>query len=621
MASGDGAIAPVPRRPRTGLVLGAGGVLGAAWMAGALAALQRQLPYAVGTVDLIVGTSAGSALAAALRCGVAVDDIVEHQRGTALALLPDLSEIDRDAGGPLPPLPQMRVGSPRLLLNTALAPHRVHPWVAASALVPQGRARHTSLQGLVRGLLAQAEPQPRPVTARTTGDGWAPGGETWVMAVDYDSGRRVAFGRAGAPLATLPEAVVASCSIPGWYRPTLIAGRRYVDGGVHSTTSLDLLADVDLDEIYVLAPMASYILDSPRNPYARLERQLRRLITIGLQREARKVKARGIRVTVLTPRPPRSRHWSATGEMLEQQLKCVAPPGGDHVQQLTGLDAAFLAMETRTVFGHVGSVCIVDPSTAPEPFTLERFTRVVESRLPLVPPLRRRLVDVPLGLDQPYWIEDPDFDIEFHVRELALPSPGSDRQLAEQAARLHARPLDRSRPLWEIYLIFGLEGGRAAIYSKVHHAAIDGVSGNDVLAAVLDLSPEGRKLADPPPGRTERQPGAVELLARSAVSLTRHPLRAVRLSVGLLRSAPSLVASPALARLPLVEQLLGRDGDAVLSRPGLRAPRTPFNRSITQHRRWGFCGLSLSEVKRVKNAHGITVNDVVMALCAGALRR
>src|SRR6266498_6159533 len=108
---------------------------------------------------------------------------------------------------------------------------------------------------------------------------------------------------------------------------------------------------------------------------------------------------------------------------------------------------------------------------------------------------------------------------------------------------------------------------------------------------------------------------------RAASWPTRRPLRAVRLSVGLLRSAPSLVASPALARLPLVEQLLGRDGDAVLSQPGLRAPRTPFNRSITQHRRWGFCGLSLSEVKRVKNALGITVNDVVMALCAGALRR
>jgi NTE family protein len=301
MASGDGAIPPVLRHPRTGLVLGAGGVLGAAWMAGALAALQRRLPYPVGAVDLIVGTSAGSALAAALRCGVAVEDIVEHQRGRALALLPDLNEIDRDAGGPLPPLPRMRVGSPRLLLSTALAPHRVYPWVAASALVPQGRARHTSLEGLIRGLLTEAHA--RPATARTAGDGWAPGGETWVMAVDYDSGRRVAFGRAGAAPATLPEAVVASCSIPGWYRPTLIGGRRYVDGGVHSTTSLDLLADVDLDEIYVLAPMASYILDSPRNPYVSLERQFRRLITLWLQREVRKVKARGIRVTVLTPGP------------------------------------------------------------------------------------------------------------------------------------------------------------------------------------------------------------------------------------------------------------------------------------------------------------------------------
>jgi diacylglycerol O-acyltransferase len=291
------------------------------------------------------------------------------------------------------------------------------------------------------------------------------------------------------------------------------------------------------------------------------------------------------------------------------------------VRQLTGLDAAFLAMETRTVFGHVGSVSVVDPSTAPEPLTLERFTRVVESRLPLVPLLRRRLVDVPLGLDQPYWIEDPDFDIEFHVRELALPAPGSHRQLAEQAARLHARPLDRSRPLWEIYLIFGLAGGRAAIYSKVHHAAIDGVSGNDILAALLDLSPEGRALPEPPPRRTERQPSAAELLARSAVSLGRHPLRVARLSVGLLRSAPALVANPAWPRLPLVDRLLGRDGDAVLSRPGLRAPRTPFNRSITQHRRWGFASLPLPQIKRVKNALGVTVNDVVLALCAGALRR
>jgi NTE family protein len=224
-------VSAAPRRPRVGLVLGAGGVLGAAWMAGALAALQRRLPYPLGAVDLIVGTSAGSALAAALRCGVGVEDIVEHQRGTPLTLLPQLSEIDRDAGGPLPPLPRMRVGSPRLLISTALAPHRMHPWVAASALVPQGHARHTSLEGLVRGLLAQADDaHARPATAQNAEEDWAPGEATWIIAVDYDSGRRVAFGRTGAPPATLPEAVVASCSIPGWYRPTVIGGRRYVDG-------------------------------------------------------------------------------------------------------------------------------------------------------------------------------------------------------------------------------------------------------------------------------------------------------------------------------------------------------------------------------------------------------
>src|SRR4029453_18224669 len=253
---------------------------------------------------LIVGTSAGIAVPAALRCGVAVEDIVDHQRGTPLALLPSLSEIDRDAGGPRPPLPRMRVASPRLLLSTALAPHRVYPWVAASALLPQGRARHTALEGLVRGLLAQAEARAWPAIAPTGREGWAPGGETWVMAVDYDSGRRVAFGRAGAPPATLPEAVVASCSIPGWYRPTTIGGRRYVDGGgPPPPTSRDVLAGVHPDEVYVLAPMASYVVDAPRNAYARLERRFRWLITIGLQREARKVEARGIAVTVLTPGP------------------------------------------------------------------------------------------------------------------------------------------------------------------------------------------------------------------------------------------------------------------------------------------------------------------------------
>ena len=292
------------------------------------------------------------------------------------------------------------------------------------------------------------------------------------------------------------------------------------------------------------------------------------------------------------------------------------------MQQLTGLDAAFLAMETSSVYGHVGSVCVLDPSTAPEPLTLERLQQVISSRLHLVPPFRRRLAEVPFGFDQPYWIEDPDFDVEFHVRELALPAPGDDKQLAEQAARLHARPLDRRRPLWELYLISGLSGGRMAVYTKVHHAAIDGVSGNDILAAVLDLSPEGRDLGEVPPWECDEVPGPVPLLARSVLSLAGHPVRAARMTAGLARSLPRIAVSPARPSLPVVDRLLPRRGrSAVLQQTGLRAPRTPFNRPVSPHRRWAFCTVALSDVKAVKNAAGCTVNDVVMALTAGALRR
>lgn len=292
------------------------------------------------------------------------------------------------------------------------------------------------------------------------------------------------------------------------------------------------------------------------------------------------------------------------------------------MQQLTGLDAAFLAMETHAVFGHVGSVGILDPSTSPDPVTLEKITRLIEQRLHLIPPFRRRLVTVPLGLDQPYWIEDPGFNIEYHVREIALPAPGDDKQLAEQAARLHARPLDRNRPLWELYLIHGLSEGRMAIYCKVHHAAIDGVSGTDILTAILDLSPEGRAI-DPPaqPWRAESQPRAAEMLARSAVSLAGHPVRAARVSYSLARSLPALASTPGRPRVPILDRLIGRDDGVILQSSGLRAPATPFNKTISPHRRWAFCKLQLDEVKAVKNAFGGTVNDVVMALTTGALRR
>jgi predicted acylesterase/phospholipase RssA len=391
--------------PRVGVVLGAGGVLGAAWMIGALVAVQERLGFAVGEAELVVGTSAGSVLAAALRCGVGIEAMVAHQRGALVGGVPDLGPPDL-GGRSLPPPPLLRVGSPRLMLAALRAPHRMHPWVAASALLPQGRARHVALHSMVHAMVSHAWPHlpphggshggltgvihsarhggnhPGPVDlhdaagpvgaaraavgrvkvaaaaacahASTGGPGaavgsagpraatgigaaaglsgpgapidavpidavpidavpvagagdvraeWARDGRTWIVAVDYDSGQRVVFGRPGAPAAALPDAVVASCSIPGWFRPAVIDGRRYVDGGLRSATSAGLLAEEELDEAYVLAPMASLAFDRPRMPHERLERRLRRLMTVGLRREVERLRSAGTKVTVLTPGP------------------------------------------------------------------------------------------------------------------------------------------------------------------------------------------------------------------------------------------------------------------------------------------------------------------------------
>jgi NTE family protein len=286
-------------RPRTGLVLGAGGVLGAAWMTGALPAVQERLPCAVGEVDVIVGTSAGSVLAAALRCGASIEEMIAYQRGEVLGTLRN-ADIRDVAAGRWPPLPGGLLGSPRLMLATLLTPHRVHPWVGASAWLPRGRARHERLHALVDALHGHAH---RNIVPHAAPPEWVGGGQTWIVAVDYDSGRRVIFGRAGAPRARLADAVVASCSIPGWYEPARIGGRRYIDGGVRSPTSLGVMAGANVDEVYVLAPMASMITGRPGMPHERLERRLRRLITAALLREAQALRSAGIRVTVLTPGP------------------------------------------------------------------------------------------------------------------------------------------------------------------------------------------------------------------------------------------------------------------------------------------------------------------------------
>jgi diacylglycerol O-acyltransferase / wax synthase len=289
------------------------------------------------------------------------------------------------------------------------------------------------------------------------------------------------------------------------------------------------------------------------------------------------------------------------------------------MQQLTGLDASFLALETATTTGHVGGLCVLDRSGAPKPLTLARLTGVLAERIALVPVLRRKLLQVPLGLDQPYWIDDADFDIEYHVREIALPRPGSDAQLTEQVSRLHARPLDRSRPLWEIYLITGLAKRRAAVYTKIHHAAIDGASGAELLTVLLDLAPTGRDLPAVEPFAPAKPPSLPALAAVAAAKLAWRPVQTVRITNELVRVLPTL--APAVNSL--VGTMLGLnrgDGGIISTRPG-RAPATPFNKPITPHRRIAFRSVDLDTVKAVKNAFGVSVNDVVMAMCAGALRR
>ncbi len=297
------------------------------------------------------------------------------------------------------------------------------------------------------------------------------------------------------------------------------------------------------------------------------------------------------------------------------------------MRQLTSLDSQFLALESARQSGHVGSLAFLDPSTTSSgKLAGIDIQALIAERLPLLPPLRWRLAEVPFGLDYPYWIDDPDFDLDFHVRELALPAPGDDRQLAEQTARIVSRPLDRARPLWELYLIHGHESGLVCMLTKIHHALIDGMSGAEIMGLLLDLEPEGRELPEAPPAESARRPNDLELLARGALGLPRYPLRLLR---SLPAAVPNIEETP-LANLPgagtvgrlggIARRALGGDG-RIPDRRRLAAPRTSFNGRISPHRRFAFGQLSLDDVKRVKNAYGCTVNDVIVSICAGAVRR
>jgi diacylglycerol O-acyltransferase len=278
------------------------------------------------------------------------------------------------------------------------------------------------------------------------------------------------------------------------------------------------------------------------------------------------------------------------------------------VQRLSGLDATFLYMETPTNHMHVASLIVLDPSTAPEGYSFEKARALVENRLPLLGPFRRRLVEVPFGLHHPIWIEDPDFDLDYHVRRAAIPAPGGRKELEEFASQVMARPLDRSRPLWEMYIVEGVEDGNIAVVTKTHHAAIDGVSGAELTVNLLDLTPEPAVIPPPdPPWKPDRVPTDIEMVGYAMSSLARQPLAAMK-------------AARRTGEMLLTLRRRNRQPNVNPPPAPFQAPKTFFNTTITAHRRLVTTEVSLDDIKLVKNALGGTVNDVVLAVSAGALR-
>lgn len=287
------------------------------------------------------------------------------------------------------------------------------------------------------------------------------------------------------------------------------------------------------------------------------------------------------------------------------------------MRPLEGLDAAFLAMETERSHLHVGAVLVLDPPEGRRllfsPSTrFAQIRRVVEQRIHLVPQLRQRALRVPLGLHHPVWVDDPEFELDDHVRRAGVPEPGGSRELDDLVAEVMSRPLDPDRPLWEMVVVEGLAGGRTALVAKLHHAILDGVSGASLLAAFLDLGPRSRPVPFPAePWDPEPLPSSGSLLKYAAASLTRQPEVAVE---AFRRGVDALVDVAGHNRR------LAGEGTVPPPAP-FSAPRTSLNGNLSSRRRYATVAVPLEDAKLVRRTFEATVNDVLLAGVAGALGR
>ena len=277
------------------------------------------------------------------------------------------------------------------------------------------------------------------------------------------------------------------------------------------------------------------------------------------------------------------------------------------MERIRGMDASFFYLETPDQHMHVVGTLILDPSTMPGGYSFDAIRQTFAERLHLLPPFRRRPVFVPFGLGHPVWVEDPNFDIDQHMHRIGAPSPGTDRELAEIVGHIASTPLDRSRPLWDLWVVEGLEDGLVALVTKMHHAAIDGTSGADLMVHLFDLEPEPKRVERPTePWTGEHVPSDVELVAGALLSRLTQPakmFRAVRKTAGSVLNVVGQIRSGSDAALPLT------------------GPRTKFSGAQTPHRSVAFGRTSLDDFKVIKNAFDVKVNDVVLAGCTQALRQ
>jgi len=280
------------------------------------------------------------------------------------------------------------------------------------------------------------------------------------------------------------------------------------------------------------------------------------------------------------------------------------------MEQLGGMDATFLYCETPTMHLQVCGLLILDPSTMPSGYSYDAIRSMLHERLPRIPSVHQKVATIPLNLGRPFWVDDPDLDMDRHIHRVILKPPGDTRSLAKVAGDISGWPLRRDRPLWEIWVIEGLADGQVALLAKMHHSTIDGISGANMMGQLLDLEPVPAASSGPSEDwRAQKPPSQLELLGRALAGRLTEPVDIAR-----------LVPATAFHLARTLWRLGWQRGGPATAKP-FTAPRTPFNATITARRSIAFTDVALADVKRVKDAFAVTVNDVVTAVVGGALRR